>query len=156
MERRPFSKVKMGHKYKCEMENYKTPLTHRRNPHGLMIKTTFVDGRPKVLCMIEVAEKLDLIKIKTNKQKTWASLGNSAVVWTAQSLTVARNKLKCQKSRNVFHITSNKNSKAKNKAKPVTTHLKKINVMKDEKVNRMNRTFVNIQKELANLKKSFS
>ncbi|CAO2633018.1 Ribosomal biogenesis factor, partial [Lemmus lemmus] len=69
---------------------------------------------------------------------------------------VAKNKLKCQKSRNVFHITSHKNSKAKNKAKRTTTHLKKINVMKDEKDNRMNRTFVNIQKELANFLKSLS
>lgn len=69
---------------------------------------------------------------------------------------MAKNKLKCQKSRNVFHITSHKNSKAKNKAKPGITHLKMINVMKDEKVNRMNRTFVNIQKELVNFSKSLS
>lgn len=69
---------------------------------------------------------------------------------------MAKKKLKCQKSKNVFHITSHKNSKAKNKAKPAITHLKKINVMKDEKVNRMNRTFVNIQKEFANFSKSLS
>ncbi|XP_005348280.1 uncharacterized protein C8orf59 homolog [Microtus ochrogaster] len=71
------------------------------------------------------------------------------------SLTVAKNKLKCQKFRKVFHITSHKNSKAK-KAKPGITHIKMINVMKDEKVNRMNRTFVNIQKELVNFSKSLS
>lgn len=71
-------------------------------------------------------------------------------------MTVAKKKLKCQKSKNVFHITSHKNSKAKNKAKTAITHLKKINVMKDEKVNRMNRTFVNIQKEFANFSKSLS
>lgn len=57
MELGPFSKVKMDHKYKYKMENYKTPLTHRRNSHGLMIKTTFVDRTPKVLCMIEITEK---------------------------------------------------------------------------------------------------
>ena len=68
MELGPFSKVTMDHKYTCKMENYKTPLTHRRNPHGLMIKTTFVDRTPKGLCMIEITEKLDLIKIKTSKQ----------------------------------------------------------------------------------------
>ncbi|XP_075827667.1 ribosomal biogenesis factor isoform X3 [Microtus pennsylvanicus] len=68
---------------------------------------------------------------------------------------MAKNKLKGQKSRNVFHIASQKTFKAKNKAKPVTTNLKKIN-MNDEKVNRMNRAFVNIQKELASFSKSLS
>ncbi|XP_031232221.1 ribosomal biogenesis factor [Mastomys coucha] len=38
---------------------------------------------------------------------------------------MAKNKLKGQKSRNVFHIASHKTFKAKNKAKPVTTNLKK-------------------------------
>lgn len=69
---------------------------------------------------------------------------------------MAKNKLKGQKSRNVFHIASHKSLKAKNKAKPVTTNLKKINIMNHEKVNRMNRAFVNIQKELANFSKSLS
>lgn len=64
--------------------------------------------------------------------------------------------VKGQKSRNVFHIASHKTFKAKNKAKPVTTNLKKINIMNHEKVNRMNRAFVNIQKELANFSKSLS
>uniref|UniRef100_A0A8D2JKN8 Ribosomal biogenesis factor n=1 Tax=Sciurus vulgaris TaxID=55149 RepID=A0A8D2JKN8_SCIVU len=41
---------------------------------------------------------------------------------------MAKNKLRGQKSRNVFHIASQKNFKAKNKAKPVTTNLKKINI----------------------------
>uniref|UniRef100_A0A8C5XZB2 Ribosomal biosis factor n=1 Tax=Microcebus murinus TaxID=30608 RepID=A0A8C5XZB2_MICMU len=39
---------------------------------------------------------------------------------------MAKNKLRGQKSRNVFHIASQKNFKAKNKAKPVTTNLKKV------------------------------
>ncbi|XP_052574368.1 ribosomal biogenesis factor isoform X2 [Peromyscus californicus insignis] len=69
---------------------------------------------------------------------------------------MAKNKLKGQKSRNVFHIASQRTFKAKNKAKPVTTNLKKINIMNDEKVNRMNTAFVNIQKELANFSKSLS
>ncbi|XP_063480617.1 ribosomal biogenesis factor-like [Symphalangus syndactylus] len=39
---------------------------------------------------------------------------------------MAKNKSRGPKSRNVFHIASQKNFKAKNKAKPVTTNLKKI------------------------------
>uniref|UniRef100_A0A8C0Z418 Ribosomal biogenesis factor n=1 Tax=Canis lupus familiaris TaxID=9615 RepID=A0A8C0Z418_CANLF len=38
---------------------------------------------------------------------------------------MAKNKLRGQKSRSVFHIASQKNFKSKNKAKPVTTNLKK-------------------------------
>ncbi|XP_055459502.1 ribosomal biogenesis factor isoform X2 [Psammomys obesus] len=38
---------------------------------------------------------------------------------------MAKNKLKGQKSRNVFHIANQKTFKVKNKAKPVTTNLKK-------------------------------
>ncbi|XP_027627639.1 uncharacterized protein C8orf59 homolog [Tupaia chinensis] len=41
---------------------------------------------------------------------------------------MAKNNFKCQKSRNVFHIASEKDFKAKNKAKPVTINLKKINM----------------------------
>ncbi|XP_069322371.1 ribosomal biogenesis factor [Eulemur rufifrons] len=69
---------------------------------------------------------------------------------------MAKNKLRGQKSRNVFHIASQKNFKAKNKAKPVTTNLKKINIMNDEKVKRVNKAFVNIQKELAHFSKGLS
>uniref|UniRef100_G1L6K0 Uncharacterized protein n=1 Tax=Ailuropoda melanoleuca TaxID=9646 RepID=G1L6K0_AILME len=50
---------------------------------------------------------------------------------------MAKNKLRGRKSRNVFHIASQKNFKSKNKAKPVTTNLKKINIVNDEQVNRM-------------------
>uniref|UniRef100_G1U6N6 Ribosomal biogenesis factor n=1 Tax=Oryctolagus cuniculus TaxID=9986 RepID=G1U6N6_RABIT len=45
---------------------------------------------------------------------------------------MAKNKLRGQKSKNVFHIASQKNFKAKNKAKPVTTNLKKINIQSHE------------------------
>uniref|UniRef100_A0A8B9W5S1 Ribosomal biogenesis factor n=1 Tax=Bos mutus grunniens TaxID=30521 RepID=A0A8B9W5S1_BOSMU len=41
---------------------------------------------------------------------------------------MAKNKLRGQKSRNVFHIASQKSFKVKNKAKPVTINLKKINI----------------------------
>ncbi|XP_012927813.1 uncharacterized protein C8orf59 homolog [Heterocephalus glaber] len=66
---------------------------------------------------------------------------------------MGKNKLRGQKSRNVFHVASQKNFKSKNKAKPVTTNLKKINIVNDEKIHRMNNDFVNIQKELENFSK---
>jgi hypothetical protein len=69
---------------------------------------------------------------------------------------MAKNKLRGQKSQNVFHIASQKNFKAKNKAKPVTTNLKKIKTVNNEKVNRMNKAFINIQKELAHFSKGLS
>ncbi|XP_057581081.1 ribosomal biogenesis factor-like isoform X1 [Hippopotamus amphibius kiboko] len=69
---------------------------------------------------------------------------------------MAKNKLRGQKSRNVFHIASQKSFKVKNKAKPVTTNLKKINIVNDEKVDRMNKALVDIQKELANFSKGLS
>uniref|UniRef100_A0A8D2I5S2 Uncharacterized protein n=1 Tax=Urocitellus parryii TaxID=9999 RepID=A0A8D2I5S2_UROPR len=47
---------------------------------------------------------------------------------------MAKNKLRGQKSRSVFYISSQKKKKktlkAKNKAKPITPNLKKINIMK--------------------------
>ncbi|XP_021528774.2 ribosomal biogenesis factor-like [Aotus nancymaae] len=77
---------------------------------------------------------------------------------------MAKNKLRGLKSRNVFHIVSQKNFKAKNKAKPVTTNLKKcepprlaeINIMNEEKINRVNKAFVDVQKELAHFSKGLS
>ncbi|XP_075866514.1 ribosomal biogenesis factor-like [Microcebus murinus] len=69
---------------------------------------------------------------------------------------MGKNKLRGQKSRNVFHTASQKNFKAKNKAKPVTTNLKKINIMNDEKVNRVNKAFVNMQQEPAHFSKRLS
>ncbi|XP_012787590.2 ribosomal biogenesis factor-like [Sorex araneus] len=41
---------------------------------------------------------------------------------------MARSKLRGQKTRNVFHVATQKHLKAKNKAKPVTTNLKEINI----------------------------
>uniref|UniRef100_A0A8C2QVP0 Ribosomal biogenesis factor n=1 Tax=Capra hircus TaxID=9925 RepID=A0A8C2QVP0_CAPHI len=72
---------------------------------------------------------------------------------------MAKNKLIGQKSRNVFHIASQKSFKVKNKAKPVATNHKKINIINivnDEKVNRVNKAFVDIQKKLANFSKGLS
>ncbi|XP_020745328.1 ribosomal biogenesis factor-like isoform X2 [Odocoileus virginianus] len=47
---------------------------------------------------------------------------------------MAKNKPGGQKSRNVFHIASQKTFKVKNKAKPVTTNLKKINIQCHENI----------------------
>uniref|UniRef100_A0A8D1BM90 Ribosomal biogenesis factor n=1 Tax=Sus scrofa TaxID=9823 RepID=A0A8D1BM90_PIG len=57
---------------------------------------------------------------------------------------VARNKLRGQKSRNVFHIANQKSFKVKNKAKPVTTNLKKINIVNEEKVDEATRLMVQL------------
>ncbi|XP_005381796.1 PREDICTED: uncharacterized protein C8orf59 homolog [Chinchilla lanigera] len=80
------------------------------------------------------------------------------VTWSLSSCTrtpktMAKNKLRGQKSKNVFHIASQKHFKSKNKAKPVTTNLKKINIVNEEKIRRMNKAFINIQKELAHFSK---
>ncbi|XP_057585907.1 ribosomal biogenesis factor-like [Hippopotamus amphibius kiboko] len=40
---------------------------------------------------------------------------------------MAKDNLRGQKSRNVFHIASQRSFKVKNKAKPATVNLKKIN-----------------------------
>ncbi|XP_036608481.1 ribosomal biogenesis factor-like [Trichosurus vulpecula] len=68
---------------------------------------------------------------------------------------MGKSKGKGQKNQNVFHIAS-KNLKAKNKAKPVTTNLKKINIVKEEKARTVNKAFIDIQKELAHFSKRLS
>ena len=69
---------------------------------------------------------------------------------------MAKNKLRGQKSRNVFHIASQKSFKVKNKAKPVATNHKKINIANDEKVTRVNKAFVDKEKKVANFSKGLS
>ncbi|XP_064235541.1 ribosomal biogenesis factor-like [Aotus nancymaae] len=61
---------------------------------------------------------------------------------SCDSLPQWLNKLRGQKSMSVFHTASRKHFKAKNKAKPVTSNLKKINTMNDEKVSRVDEAFV--------------
>ncbi|KAM9095786.1 ribosomal biogenesis factor [Sarcophilus harrisii] len=68
---------------------------------------------------------------------------------------MGKNKGKGQKIKDVFHIAK-KNLKAKNKAKPVTTNLKKINIVNEEKVRTANKAFIDIQKELAHFSKRLS
>ncbi|KAB0337277.1 hypothetical protein FD754_025275 [Muntiacus muntjak] len=54
---------------------------------------------------------------------------------------MAMDKLRGQKPKNVFHRAT----------KPVTTNLKKINIVRDEKSNRLGKSSVGIQKELKQL-----
>ncbi|XP_069778122.1 ribosomal biogenesis factor-like isoform X2 [Narcine bancroftii] len=67
---------------------------------------------------------------------------------------MAKNKLlKARKSKDVFKVANNRNVKSKSKTKPVTTSLKKINIMNSEKVNKVNKAFTEVQKEIKNLSK---
>ncbi|XP_007901429.1 ribosomal biogenesis factor isoform X2 [Callorhinchus milii] len=67
---------------------------------------------------------------------------------------MARNKSKAQKQNDVFKVANNKAiSKAKGKAKPVTTNLKKVNIVNREKVAKINKAFTEVQKEVKNLSK---
>ncbi|XP_018596617.1 uncharacterized protein C8orf59 homolog [Scleropages formosus] len=62
---------------------------------------------------------------------------------------MAKNKQKGQKQKNVFQVANKmKIAKNKNKAKPVTTHLKRISAVKNEKVDSLNKTFTAIQREV--------
>ncbi|XP_061458396.1 ribosomal biogenesis factor [Rhineura floridana] len=67
---------------------------------------------------------------------------------------MGKNKAKGQKQINVFHVANKKIAKAKSKAKPVTTSLKKINIVNDEKVNMVNKIFTEVQKEVKQLSKA--
>ncbi|KAH0617600.1 hypothetical protein JD844_016021 [Phrynosoma platyrhinos] len=66
---------------------------------------------------------------------------------------MGKNKVK-NKKQNVFHVANRKITKAKSKAKPVTTSLKKINIVNDEKVNTVNKVFMEVQKEVNQLSKA--
>uniref|UniRef100_A0A6J0UUY8 Ribosomal biogenesis factor isoform X1 n=2 Tax=Pogona vitticeps TaxID=103695 RepID=A0A6J0UUY8_9SAUR len=70
--------------------------------------------------------------------------------------TMGKNKAKGQKQINVFHVANKKIMKAKSKAKPVTTSLKKINIVNNEKVNMVNKVFSEVQKEVKQLSKPIS
>ena len=63
--------------------------------------------------------------------------------------TITSNKLRGQKSRNAFHIASQKSFKTKDKTKPITTTPKKINIVNDENVDKLSKAFVDIYKEPA-------
>ncbi|XP_042319562.1 ribosomal biogenesis factor [Sceloporus undulatus] len=67
---------------------------------------------------------------------------------------MGKNKAKTQKQKNIFHVANRKITKAKSKAKPVTTSLKKINIVNEEKVNTANKVFTEVQKEVRQLSKA--
>ncbi|KAL4631039.1 hypothetical protein GN956_G15274 [Arapaima gigas] len=66
--------------------------------------------------------------------------------------TMAKNKQKGQKQKNVFQV-ANKPMKNKNKAKPVTTSLKRVNALKNEKVDSLNKMFTDVQREVKSVSK---
>lgn len=69
---------------------------------------------------------------------------------------MGKNKAKGSKPKSVFHVANTRSLKAKNKAKPVTTSLKKINIVNDEKVRTVNKAFTEVQKEVKQLSKGIS
>ncbi|KAM4028742.1 ribosomal biogenesis factor isoform 1-T2 [Anomaloglossus baeobatrachus] len=66
---------------------------------------------------------------------------------------MAKSKGKGQKQKNVFHIANTKSVKAKNKAKPVTSNLKKINAATSDKICKVNLAFTDLHKNVAQIKK---
>ncbi|XP_078072172.1 ribosomal biogenesis factor [Mustelus asterias] len=66
---------------------------------------------------------------------------------------MAKNKSKAQKHKDVFKVANSKSLKVKNKPKPVTTSLKKLNIVNKEKVCKVNKAFAEVQKEIRNLPK---
>ncbi|CAM2106806.1 unnamed protein product [Caretta caretta] len=74
----------------------------------------------------------------------------------AAAAAMGKNKAKGSKPKSVFHLANTKSLKAKNKAKPVTTSLKKINIVNDEKVRTVNKAFTEVQKEVKQLSKGIS
>ncbi|KAJ8277582.1 hypothetical protein GJAV_G00077020 [Gymnothorax javanicus] len=66
---------------------------------------------------------------------------------------MAKNKSKGPKQKNVFQVL-NKQTKNKNKAKPVTSSLKHINAAKKErKVDSLNKVFTDVQREVKSVSK---
>ncbi|XP_077126880.1 ribosomal biogenesis factor isoform X2 [Ranitomeya variabilis] len=66
---------------------------------------------------------------------------------------MAKSKGKGQKQKNVFHIANTKSVKAKNKAKPVVSNLKKINAATSDKISKVNQAFTKLHKNVAQIKK---
>ncbi|XP_075069839.1 ribosomal biogenesis factor [Mixophyes fleayi] len=66
---------------------------------------------------------------------------------------MAKSKGKGQKQKSVFHVANTRSVKAKNKAKPVKSNLKKINVSTSDKVSKVNKAFTELHKDVAQMKK---
>ncbi|KAK6299837.1 hypothetical protein J4Q44_G00298700 [Coregonus suidteri] len=65
---------------------------------------------------------------------------------------MAKNKQKGKRQQNVFRV-ANKQTKQKNKAKPVTSTLKHINAVKNEKVENLNKIFTEVQRDVKSVSK---
>ncbi|XP_028826083.1 uncharacterized protein C8orf59 homolog [Denticeps clupeoides] len=65
---------------------------------------------------------------------------------------MAKSKQKGKNQKSVFQV-ANKHAKPKNKAKPVTTSLKHINTLKNEKVENLNQIFSEVQRDVKSLSK---
>ncbi|XP_076014292.1 ribosomal biogenesis factor [Genypterus blacodes] len=66
---------------------------------------------------------------------------------------MGKNKQRGKKQKSVFQV-ANKQLKQKKKTKAVTTSLKHINVMKNEKVENLNRIFTQVQRDVKSVSKS--
>ncbi|XP_067887763.1 ribosomal biogenesis factor [Heterodontus francisci] len=69
---------------------------------------------------------------------------------------MAKKKSKAQKHKDVFKVANSRSLKVKSKTKPVTTSLKKINIMNNEKVYKVNKAFTEVQKEIQSISKDTS
>lgn len=65
---------------------------------------------------------------------------------------MGKSKQKGKKQKNVFQV-ANRHLKMKNKAKPVTTSLKNIGAVKNEKVENLNHVFTEVQRDVMSLSK---
>ncbi|XP_073406674.1 ribosomal biogenesis factor [Dendrobates tinctorius] len=65
---------------------------------------------------------------------------------------MAKSKGRGHKQKNVFHIANTKSVKAKNKAKPVKSNLKKINAATSDKISKVNEAFTKLHKNVAQIK----
>ncbi|XP_015259492.1 ribosomal biogenesis factor [Cyprinodon tularosa] len=66
---------------------------------------------------------------------------------------MGKNKQKGKKQQNVFEV-ANRHLRMKKKAKPVTTALKNINAVKNEKVENLNQIFTEIQRDVQSISKA--
>ncbi|XP_073344985.1 ribosomal biogenesis factor-like [Pagrus major] len=99
----------------------------------------------------------------SNKVCLWLlSAGGIRVTWNNLNIVffreqragnMGKNKQKGKKQKNVFQV-ANKHLKPKNKAKPVTTTLKHINAVKNEKVENLNQIFTEVQRDVKSVSKS--
>ncbi|XP_040287922.1 ribosomal biogenesis factor [Bufo bufo] len=67
---------------------------------------------------------------------------------------MAKSKGKGPKKQNVFHVANSKNVKAKNKAKPVVSNLKRIKAATSDKVSKVNQAFTELHQDMAQGKKT--